>query len=103
MHDDIALPDLSSCRTRPIRAKLKRRVHWLGCVCVHLHNMPMRVRFFKPPLTSFHQLVGFYPNMGPWLSFGVFPSLIILWTGISLFIGSFVQLLWQDRRITETI
>src|SRR5205807_4731324 len=29
------------------------------------------------------------------LSFGFFPSLIILWTGIALFIGSFVQLLWQ--------
>ncbi len=37
------------------------------------------------------------------LSFGFFPSLIILWTGIALFIGSFVQLLWQDRRITESI
>src|SRR2546428_721233 len=60
MHDDIALSDLSSCRTRQIRAKLKRRVHWLCCVCFHIHNMPMSVRFFKPPLTSFHQLVGFY-------------------------------------------
>src|SRR5207244_12573046 len=60
MHDGIALSDLSSCRTRQIRAKLKRRVHWLCCVCFHIHNMPMSVRFFKPPLTSFHQLVGFY-------------------------------------------
>ncbi len=39
----------------------------------------------------------------PLLSFGFFPSLIILWTGIALFIGSFVQLLWQDQRITESI
>ncbi len=37
------------------------------------------------------------------LSFGFFPSLIILWTGIALFVGSFVQLLWQDQRITESI
>jgi len=37
------------------------------------------------------------------LSFGFFPSLIILWTGIALFIGSFVQLIWQDQRITESI
>jgi hypothetical protein len=37
------------------------------------------------------------------LSFGFFPSLIILWTGIALFIGSFVQLLWQEQRITESI
>jgi len=39
----------------------------------------------------------------PLLSFGFFPSLIILWTGIALFIGSFVQLLWQDQRITASI
>ncbi len=25
--------------------------------------MPMRVRFFKSPLTSFHQFVGFYQNL----------------------------------------
>ena len=37
------------------------------------------------------------------LSFGFFPSLIILWTGITLFIGSFVQLIWQDQRITASI
>ena len=37
------------------------------------------------------------------LSFGFFPSLIILWTGIALFIGSFVQLLWQGQRITASI
>ena len=39
----------------------------------------------------------------PLLSFGFFPSLIILWTGITLFIGSFAQLLWQDQRITASI
>jgi hypothetical protein len=39
----------------------------------------------------------------PLLSFGFFPSLIILWTGITLFIGAFVQLLWQDQRITASI
>ena len=39
----------------------------------------------------------------PGLSVGFFPFLIILWTGIALFIGAFVQLLWQDRRITESI
>lgn len=39
----------------------------------------------------------------PGLSFGFFPSLILLWGGIALFIGSFVQLLWQDRRITDAI
>ncbi|MFL5696011.1 MAG: hypothetical protein ACJ797_02770 [Ktedonobacteraceae bacterium] len=37
------------------------------------------------------------------LSVGFFPFLIILWTGFALFIGSFIQLIWQDRRITESI
>jgi hypothetical protein len=37
------------------------------------------------------------------LTFGFFPALIVLWTGIALFIGSFVQLLWQDKRITDSI
>ena len=60
MYDDIALSDLSSCFALQIRAKLKGRVHWLCCVCFHIHNMPMSGRFFKSPLTSFHQLVGFY-------------------------------------------
>jgi hypothetical protein len=36
-------------------------------------------------------------------SFGFFPALIILWTGIALFVGSFVQLLWQERRITSSV
>ncbi len=37
------------------------------------------------------------------LSVGFFPFLIILWTGFALFIGSFVQLLWQDQRITASV
>ncbi len=39
----------------------------------------------------------------PLLSVGFFPFLIILWTGFALFIGSFVQLLWQDQRITASV
>jgi len=31
-----------------------------------------------------------------------FPKLIILWAGLSLLIGAFVQLLWQDRQITAS-
>jgi hypothetical protein len=42
-------------------------------------------------------------SVGPGLSFGFFLTLILLWTGIALFIGSFVQLLWQDRRITDPL
>jgi hypothetical protein len=42
-------------------------------------------------------------SLGPWLSLGFFPALILLWTGIALFIGSFVQLWGQGQRITEPI
>lgn len=42
-------------------------------------------------------------SLQPWLSFGFYPSLILLWTGFALFIGSFVQLLWQGQGITEPI
>ena len=33
----------------------------------------------------------------------VFPRLILLWTGLALFIGAFVQLIWQDRQITSPL
>lgn len=36
-------------------------------------------------------------------SFGFFPELLLVWTGLSLFIGAFVQLIWQDRRITSPL
>jgi hypothetical protein len=31
-----------------------------------------------------------------------FPKIIILWAGLALLIGAFVQLLWQDRQITAS-
>lgn len=36
------------------------------------------------------------------LTLTYFPKLIVLWAGLSLLIGAFVQLLWQDRQITAT-
>jgi hypothetical protein len=56
-----------------------------------------------PSLNIKQDKFGIYINLVPWLSFGFFPSLILLWTGIALFIGSFVQLIWQGQRITESI
>jgi hypothetical protein len=38
-----------------------------------------------------------------WIEFGFFPGLVLLWTGLTLFVGAFVQLLWQNRRITEAV
>lgn len=43
----------------------------------------------------------FSPGAG--LSFGFFPALVVLWTGVALFIGAFAQLLWQDKRITASV
>jgi len=36
------------------------------------------------------------------LTLAYFPKLIMLWTGLSLLTGAFVQLLWQDRQITAS-
>jgi len=36
------------------------------------------------------------------LTLTYFPKLIVLWAGLSLLIGAFVQLLWQDRQITAS-
>ncbi len=63
MNDDIARSDLASCGTRRMRAKLLRRLHWLVCVRLHKHILPMDFASFKslplsplsgtlPPLNS---------------------------------------------------
>lgn len=39
---------------------------------------------------------------GGWVSIVYFPGLVALWSGLSLFFGTFIQLLWQDRRLTVT-
>jgi hypothetical protein len=36
------------------------------------------------------------------LTLTYFPKLIVLWTGLSLLIGAFAQLLWQDHQITAS-
>src|SRR5437588_4070965 len=59
MNANVARPDLASCGTRRIRAKLLRRIHWLCCTLLHKHIMPGTVAFFKPFL-SFHRLVELY-------------------------------------------
>jgi hypothetical protein len=54
-------------------------------------------------LPSSPGMFGIYYRLGPWLSFGFYPSLILLWTGFALFIGVIVQLWGQGQRITEPI
>lgn len=54
-------------------------------------------------LSSSPPTIGISISLGPWLSFGFFPFFIPLWTGFTLFIGAFVQLMWQGGRITEPI
>jgi hypothetical protein len=46
-------------------------------------------------------LIGYVGFQSPWLSFSFFPALVFLWTGLALFVGAFVQLIWQERRITS--
>jgi hypothetical protein len=40
---------------------------------------------------------------GDCLSLGFYPALVLLWTGVSLFVGSFAQLLWADSEITAPV
>jgi hypothetical protein len=42
-------------------------------------------------------------NVGGSLSITYFPGLIALWSGLSLFVGAFVQLMWQEKRITAPV
>jgi len=39
-------------------------------------------------------------EIGPALQLVYIPRLILLWAGLSLFIGAFAQLLWQDHQVT---
>lgn len=48
-------------------------------------------------------LIGSLTLQSPWLSFAFFPTLVLMWTGLALFIGAFVQLIWQERRITSPV
>lgn len=41
-------------------------------------------------------------NHGNAVSLGFFPTLVILWTGLTLFIGAFAQLLFTNQRITSS-
>jgi len=54
---------------------------------------------------KFHELIadGLILQVAGVDVFGFFPKLVILWTGLTLFIGAFVQLIWQDRRITSPL
>src|SRR5260370_21007604 len=61
MHTALARSEFASCRTRRVRAYLVRRVHRLWCPVLQKHLLPRTVLFFKPS-SSFHQLVGFYPQ-----------------------------------------
>src|SRR5205823_1688172 len=58
MDTNIALSSLASCRTRLIRAKCFRRVHWLWCTLLHKHILPGTVTSFNP--SSLHRIVGSY-------------------------------------------
>ena len=40
-------------------------------------------------------------HVGKALTLGLSPALVVLWTGLSMFIGAFAQLLWQERQITS--
>jgi hypothetical protein len=61
-------------------------VAWRGIIIMSLSNNAFVFQLFGPD--------GF--------TLTYFPKLIVLWAGLSLLIGAFVQLLWQDRQITAS-
>ena len=62
MDANVALPDLASCRTRLVWAKLSGRVHWLFCCLLHTPTMPRTVAFFKMA-SLFHRLGVLYQTL----------------------------------------
>jgi hypothetical protein len=52
MNANVSLPDLASCGTRRIGAKLFRRVHWLVMVLVHKHIRNLATTCFSSILAS---------------------------------------------------
>lgn len=56
MNRDVALPNLTSCRTRHIRAELKGCVHRLAVFGLHRHSMPMHACSCKPSTLPVHLL-----------------------------------------------
>ncbi len=47
-------------------------------------------------------VVGYALRVSDIAMFIYFPKVVLLWAGLSLLIGAFVQLLWQDQRITSS-
>ena len=63
---------------------------------------PLEFQWSAASLREYPQ-AGLILQFGALCSFGFFPKLIFLWTGLTLFIGAFAQLIWQDRRITSPL
>ena len=61
MDTNIALSSLASCRTRLIRAKCFRRVHWLWCTLLHKYILPRTVSSCNP--SSLHRIMGSYRRL----------------------------------------
>lgn len=51
---------------------------------------------------SDQSLLGFAWRFWGTSTFVYFPRIVLLWTGLALLIGSFAQLLWQDKQITSS-
>jgi hypothetical protein len=55
----------------------------------------------KQPIS--HDLIRSLILQSQWLSFASFPTLVLVWTGLALFISAFVQIIWQERHITSPV
>jgi len=84
------------------------RILWIGLI--QSLTVSIVISSLLSPIVLSDGMRGIILNLNEYLpisgmvgSVGVYPTLIILWACIALFIGTFAQLLWQARRITEPL
>jgi hypothetical protein len=84
--------------------RVSRRIFSIGLLEAFLAVLLSSTLFFPAAglCLSRDFIGGIIFSQGQGLSFGFFPALVVLWTGLALFIGAFVQLIWQERRITAS-
>jgi hypothetical protein len=69
----------------------------------NIYEFPWR---YMPDLSAWlimqKDMLGYAWQVGQLGLFIYIPKVVILWTGLALLIGAFVQLLWQEQRMTSS-
>lgn len=99
------LPLLPEQNEKPLSRSIRTsfKVFLIGFSEAFLVVFFMSGLFCESVLSASQRSAGLMLQIGDLNVFGFFPKLIVLWTGLTLFIGAFAQLIWQDRRITSPL